>query len=534
MEQRNHLPLGSPYQTIQDVLDGLAALEEALLARRDRRGVFVSGYLQITRELKRRTETGGFRDPAWVGRYLIAFANLYRQALVDYEEARRDLVPKAWQLAFDTSAAGAGLVIQDLMLGINAHINHDLPFALDSVGIDPDRSERYDDHTAVNLALRDAIEPLQERIAALYASGLGVLDHLLGNLDETLTGFSLTVAREQAWHHGAQLADADGEAQRTRLVTTIDRHATLVARLILRPNLPFPWLTDALRTIEQLKPWWTTDVGRAVVWSRTASARGPEGPAPGPPARLDDVIARLDELVEGYDRARDRLAISATVYRRITRRVKATVEAGGFQDPDWMTRLDLLFADRYFHYVELYRAGQLDALPRCWAFAFTATGAGRTTIVQDVVLQIAPPLIYDFPIALVEVGLGADHDRRRHDYEKSYELVTRELHDVQRVIARKYASLISFQDRLTGRFDEMISDMLSMRARRETWADGVGLAAASSETERRLLIRRLDQKAVRACQQTLFDDAPPARSMCEAVRALEEALPGSWTDLVGT
>jgi len=528
MPTSNDLPIGAAYQSIQDVISGLAKLEQVFLKRRDRRAVFVTAYLQITQELKRRIETSQFQDNAWVGSYIVAFANLYRQALAAYENGDLAAVPQAWRLSLDTSAAGVGLVIQDLLLGINAHINHDLPLALKEVGIEPGRRLRYEDHTAVNNALREATETVQERIASLYASGLGVLDHLLGNLDEGFTSFSFEAAREHAWNMGVALVTAQSEQDKMRLTTAIDRQATLVARLILAPNTPFPWLIEALRTIEQIKPWWEHLLDTQVIATRAInpfaalrdSMRSEVPLASAPPSSLDEVIQRLGEIITRFDQERNRLSIYATVYRRITKKVKATVEAGGFQDPAWMTHLDLHFADRYFRTLDLYLAGRLNELPRCWAFALEAIRTGRTMIVQDIVLQIVPRVVHDLPLTLREAGLDQDIDKRFHDYEKTYELFTSELDDIQDMIARKYSSLVAFEDILTGRLDEMISDVLYTRARKEAWADGLALHNESSDNRRQQLIRQLDRKAVQSSNKALFWDFPPIRWMCQALRKL--------------
>lgn len=540
MSTASDLPIGPAYKSLQDIIDGLSRLEEEFLVHRDRRGIFVTAYLQITFELQRRVVAGLFRDPDWVGRYVIAFANLYRQALAAYEAGDRASVSEAWELSLDTSAAGMGLVIQDLMLGINAHINHDLPFALREVGIDPDRASRYDDHTSVNRALREATGVVQDRIAALYASGLGILDHLLGDLDEEFTSFSFEAAREHAWNMGVALVNARTDPERLLLEASVERQATVLGRMILAPTTPFPWLMDLLRAIEQIKPWWEYVVatppgsGHPMAPSAAEWAAAPHGLTlpDDPPGSLEEVIQRLDEIIERFDRDRNRLSIYATVYRRITRRIKATVEAGGFQDPDWMTRLDLLFADRYFRTLSRFQAGQVEQIPRCWAFAFESVRAGRTMIVQDIALQIIPRVIYDLPITLREAGLDRDLDKRFQDYEKTYELFTTELDEIQDMIARKYSRLVAFEDILAGRLDEMISDVVYTRARKEAWADGLTLHNEASEEQRKRLMRRLDRKAVRSANVALFLRIPPVMWMCQAVREIEESFPGNWSEQI--
>ncbi|WP_406697678.1 DUF5995 family protein [Singulisphaera sp. Ch08] len=553
MSIANDLPIGPPYTTIPEVIDGLTELESVFILRRDRRGVFVSAYILITRELQRRIGSGLFNDNEWVERYVLSFANLYRQALEAYGRGDRFSVPDAWKMAFDTSVSGVGLVIQDLMLGINAHINRDLPNSLREVGVAPNRESKYQDHRAVNDALHVATGVVQDRIAALYASGLGILDRLLGNLDEHFTGFSFEAARENAWSMGVALATGDSEASRAQLEESIERSSKLTARMILSPNTPVPWLIDALRAIEQMKPWWEETSTMALARTdlrvteltldelrfteRTAMIQIAGAPVRGlatdPPASLDEVIARLGEIIDRFDRERSRLSIYPTVYQRITIKVKEMVEAGGFQDPEWMTRLDLLFADRFFKCLDNYLAGRTTEIPRCWAFAFEAVRTGRTMVVQDIALQIIPRVVFDLPITLREAGLDRDLDKRFHDYETTYELFTTELDDIQDMIARKYSRLVTFEDILAGRLDEMISDVLYTRARKEAWEDGLALLAEPSEERRKRMIRALDRKAINSENEALFTGFPPMAWMCRTVRRLEDLFPGSWSEVIG-
>lgn len=188
----------APFVTVDDVTAGFAQLERDFRSFRDRRGVFVTAYGIITRTLASKFGTSFFHDDEWVRKYLLAFANFYRKALEDYEAGRRSSVPFAWQQSFDTSASGLALAIQDLLLGINAHINRDLSFALTEAGIDDHREIRYNDHTKVNDALAEATQEVQDRITAMYAAGLGPLDRLLGQLDEELTAYNFALARENA------------------------------------------------------------------------------------------------------------------------------------------------------------------------------------------------------------------------------------------------------------------------------------------------------------------------------------------------
>ena len=238
------------YTTLSQVVDAFAHLEQHFQQRNDRRAIFLSLYSVVTNEMRTRVAKGAFADNPWVERYAVAFANLYRVALEQYDAGNLGAVPKAWRLCFDAARAGSGLVLQDMFLGVNAHVNYDLPFALESISIDPDRRARYADHAAVNAVLASVAERATERITTLYAPGVEALDACAGQMDELLSLFSLQVARESAWESALALVNARSSVERRVAASLIGARSAVMARLLLAPTLS-PVFTAACRRIEQ-------------------------------------------------------------------------------------------------------------------------------------------------------------------------------------------------------------------------------------------------------------------------------------------
>lgn len=251
----------SVYRTMDDVVEGLGAWEARFRAAGDRRSIFLTLYGVVSAEIRERLAQGYFTDTQWVHRYAVAFANLYREALDAYDARRMADVPKAWRLCFDAAATGTGLVLQDMLLGVNAHVNHDLPFALSGVSIDPDRSRRYQDHAAVNAVLASVVDRATAQISALYAPGVSAMGDVAGQFDEMLSLFSLQVARESAWESAVSLANARSDVERRLAGTLIGSRAAVMARLLRGPSLS-PSLLAACKRIEE-GPEWLTIVAAA-------------------------------------------------------------------------------------------------------------------------------------------------------------------------------------------------------------------------------------------------------------------------------
>jgi len=99
-------------------------------------------------------------------------------------------------------------------------------------------------------------------------------------------------------------------------------------------------------------------------------------PAGWPPAgTIDDVLARLDGIVEKCLRDGSRLGYFAALYRSVTRRVRDSITAGRFEDGPRMERLDVIFANRYLDAVDRLWKGETPT--RSWQLAFRAAKRRR-------------------------------------------------------------------------------------------------------------------------------------------------------------
>ena len=227
--------LEGDFDSVDSVLAGLSRVEELLYARKDRRAVFATAYLTMTREIGRGVGESVYRDPVWVASYAIAFANLYRSALLHFERGDMARVPKPWRISFETSSSGQNLLLQDLLLGVNAHINNDLALALAAVSIDPGRDSRRQDHLAVNDAIRRATDAVQDRVGNLYAPVFRLFDRVTGGFDEKAANFSIAKARLNAWVSAVALVSETGDSERAAVVRSIEDEAAVIARLIRLP-----------------------------------------------------------------------------------------------------------------------------------------------------------------------------------------------------------------------------------------------------------------------------------------------------------
>jgi hypothetical protein len=194
---------------IEELIARMAALLEPLEASGDKRRYFHATYQRTTVAVAEELKRGGFADPDWVERWDVAFADLYLDALEADLAGRRPSRP--WAIAF---GAPDGLPpLRHVLLGMNAHINYDLPQALVAVITD----EQFDD--AALLARREADHrAIDDVLAARVAAEDDELTRLSGPpplLDRLLRPFNrlgtqrfLREAREKVWANAADLSRA--------------------------------------------------------------------------------------------------------------------------------------------------------------------------------------------------------------------------------------------------------------------------------------------------------------------------------------
>jgi len=198
------------------------------LARRcDHDSAFALTYLRTTEEYRRATTTPGFfSDPAFVNHEDAVFAKYYFEAYDNWHAGRTGQVPAAWQLAFSAAdgrqVSGAG----NMLLGISAHVNRDLPFVLEGIGlVKPDGSSRKPDHDKVNVFLNRVTIPLLAEMARRFDPSVSSTDVQGTMLDETTLFQLMQTWRELAWRNAELLAAAPNAQARALVAQTIETDA---------------------------------------------------------------------------------------------------------------------------------------------------------------------------------------------------------------------------------------------------------------------------------------------------------------------
>lgn len=207
-------------------------------------GVFALAYWRTTATYKwSRNQLGFYSNVPFMNHYDAVFAKYYFQARDAWSSGNLAVVPQAWQIAFQAgdnrSVSGAG----DLLLGMNAHVNRDLPFVLAAMGlVNPDGTSRKPDHDKVNQFLYDEVNALLDEEAARWDPGVNQ-----PALPGGLTGDSffnlLEGWREQAWRNAEALLASPDQASYNLVAAQIEGSAAAEARSLVASNAFVPPLT---------------------------------------------------------------------------------------------------------------------------------------------------------------------------------------------------------------------------------------------------------------------------------------------------
>jgi hypothetical protein len=205
----------------------------------DHRGVFATTYLELTREALAtvRRNPRFFRYPRYFFREDALFANVYFKAVRAWHHGGR--VPEAWRVAFETARDADVNAAQDMLLGINAHVQNDMPFVLASLGLRTQNGRsRKSDHDAMNAVLDRAYERVVRAVERRFDPAVGTTNSTATPLDD-IAGIELVREwRENVWRNAERLVSAENAAERRQVAAQIQDYAGGWARSIAAFETP--------------------------------------------------------------------------------------------------------------------------------------------------------------------------------------------------------------------------------------------------------------------------------------------------------
>ncbi|KAA9325854.1 hypothetical protein F0P96_18990 [Hymenobacter busanensis] len=229
-------------RTISEVVTALAAIVRQCEQTRHRAGYFAALYRRMTVAVAEGIRAGAFDDGPRMERLDLVFAGRYLSAWQAY--GQQAACTASWKYAFDGCRAQPLIVLQQLLLGINTHINLDLAIAAATVAPGPRIHALEADFNRINAVISSLFDDVQQCLEQVWFP-MRWLRRVAATQQTDVLNFSIGAARKTAWANAVLLAQMSPAQQQAHIVA-MDAAVLNVARRISNPG---PWSAALLRLI---------------------------------------------------------------------------------------------------------------------------------------------------------------------------------------------------------------------------------------------------------------------------------------------
>ena len=239
--------MGPGPETIDQIIERLTDIVDEAKSNRSRGGYFAALYRKVTIQVKKGIDDGFFDDGERMERLDVIFARRYIDAFESYRSSR--MPTQSWFYAFETTERWWPIVLQHLLLGMNAHINLDLGIAAARSVTAEQLPALKNDFDKINIVLATLVDSVQHELAQVWMT-LDLLNRYLGSTETAIINFSMRKARDHAWSVAKRLAPLDESAQ-GREIELLDSAVLHLAHLVRTPVGVGRVVTKAIRLGER-------------------------------------------------------------------------------------------------------------------------------------------------------------------------------------------------------------------------------------------------------------------------------------------
>jgi hypothetical protein len=180
------------------------------------------------------------------------------------------------------------------------------------------------------------------------------------------------------------------------------------------------------------------------------------------------VVARMDAIAAPLD-VDDGVARFNELYLAVTHAVFEETQVASYEDAEFISRLDVVFADLYFAAVAADAAGK--DIPKAWAPLFEKRHTKGIAPIQFAIAGMNAHINHDLAVALVAVcserGIAIEDGSAQH---RDYLVVNSTLARVEGEIKARFATGILHDiDKQIGPLDDVLANWSVARARDNAW-----------------------------------------------------------------
>jgi len=192
-----------------------------------------------------------------------------------------------------------------------------------------------------------------------------------------------------------------------------------------------------------------------------------------PPSTIDEVLHRLDEIIEETIHENNHLGIFAFVYRRTTAQIKQAISEKRFEDNERMEKFDVIFANRYIDAYDKFKLKQ--NISKSWQSTFY-TKDEPLTIIQHLVMGMNAHISFDLGLAAEAISPKNKIDDLKSDFIIVNQILQEIINEMQDRIG-KVSRLMFLLDWVGAKSDEKIINFGIVNARQFAWQFALGLSA---------------------------------------------------------
>jgi len=235
-----------PATNIDEVIATLTGIIDDARANASRLGYFAALYRRVTQSVKDGIAAGRFQNGPLIERLDVTFANRYLDAIAKFQGGGQPT--RSWAVAFRATHDPFPLIVQQLLTGINAHINLDLGIATAAVAPGDQLPGIKTDFDQINAVLASLVGTVEKEIAEV-SPAIGLLEELGMRTETTIINFDLTKARDLAWFHAQRLAVTPAN-EMDAVIAEMDLAVAAFGELVAHPGPVIDAVLAPIRLVE--------------------------------------------------------------------------------------------------------------------------------------------------------------------------------------------------------------------------------------------------------------------------------------------
>jgi uncharacterized protein DUF5995 len=232
--------------SIDEVLAALTVIIGDARAKASRVGYFAAIYRRVTQSVKDGIAAGRFENGPLMEHLDIAFANRYLDAVADFQAGRQPM--RSWAIALEASTNRFPLILQQLLVAMNAHINLDLGIATAAVAPGDRLPGIKADFDQINGVLAALVGTVEREIGEV-SPGIHLLEELGLRTETSIINFDMEKARDLAWQTAQRLA-ATPATQEAAAIELLDFKVAAFGQLLIHPPAPIALKLAPMRLTE--------------------------------------------------------------------------------------------------------------------------------------------------------------------------------------------------------------------------------------------------------------------------------------------